>query len=797
MKVSRKQTDNTNSFKKGDQYSEMNIPEYRSLDSSRLGTTVIDSVFSHVDENRFTHDPNLTVLLYQKFTDTYRKYANGPVGLREVECLRVQYPIYFCDIKESDLFAGRGRYPAIGFGPQAHTFFGYYMQEQEVDRLLKHKDLELGNIETIEELKAFWRVESDAVKTRNAYPQKMKEILHTDAWYDEPVIGAPLYRMSGTQCDFDKLVRLGIPGLLDEINRAGIRVEKMSEAGQFYRSMELALGLFSEVILYYADMAGNQASKATPERKQELLKMEGILRNIASSRPKNFREAIQLGFLYADISGTFNYGRMDEYLGDLYMKDLNSGELTKDEAIRLLNNLWYLMDAKGHIWDCRVIIGGKGRRNEKNADELAHVIIETTRRVKGIVPQLTLRFHKDQEPALYQNALDVIATGNPYPLLYNDDVNIPAVEQAFAIPTEEAINYIPFGCGEYVIYHKGVGTPSGVINLLQALSVTLHRGINPVTGKPMGVPENQLGSFGTFDGLFTSYKKQVEYYVEQLAFQEKLEYDMAARSADYLYLSMLFNDCIERGKSIFSGGVKHLGGTLESYGNTNTADSLAAIKKLVYEDKKLTFEELVKILDADFKGSEKERRMMLNVPKYGNDIDYVDTLKVEVDKHVCTYAQNVAKKAGLHSYLVVIINNSANVTMGQQTAASPDGRKAFTFMANGNASTSGMDKNGLTAYLNSIVKPRTDIHAGAVQNLKFSKELFTSYRLQTEALLKTYFEKGGAQCMINCLGRDDLENAMKEPEKYSNLIVRVGGFCARFVELPKEVQLEILNRTLY
>jgi len=135
--------------------------------------------------------------------------------------------------------------------------------------------------------------------------------------------------------------------------------------------------------------------------------------------------------------------------------------------------------------------------------------------------------------------------------------------------------------------------------------------------------------------------------------------------------------------------------------------------------------------------------------------------------------------------------------MGQQTAASADGRKAFTYMANGNASTSGADKSGITTYLNSIVKPDIRIHAGAVQNLKFSKELFTTYRLQTEALLKTYFEKGGAQCMINCLGRSDLENAMREPEKYTNLIVRVGGFSARFVELPREVQLEILNRTLY
>jgi len=342
-----------------------------------------------------------------------------------------------------------------------------------------------------------------------------------------------------------------------------------------------------------------------------------------------------------------------------------------------------------------------------------------------------------------------------------------------------------------------VGTPSGVINLLQALSVTIHKGISPVSKKQVGLRASELGTFDTFDKLFSAYKKNVELYIEQLAYQEKLEYDVAGKVAPFLFLSMVFDDCIKRGKGIFSGGVRYLGGTLESYGNTNTADSLVAIKKLVYEDKKLTLDKIVAALDANFEGYGKERRMMLDVAKYGNDENYADDIKVEVDRHICTVTRNMSEKAGLDSYLVVIINNSANTTMGQQTAATPDGRKAFTYMANANAPVGGADKNGVTAFLNSIVKPDTKIHAGAVQNMKFSKDMFSTYRPKTEALLKTYWEKGGAQCMINCLGRDDLENAMKYPEKYANLIVRVGGFCARFVELPREVQLEILSRTLY
>jgi pyruvate-formate lyase len=549
--------------------------------------------------------------------------------------------------------------------------------------------------------------------------------------------------------------------------------------------------------LYFAEMASEKAKTASTERKKELLQMESILRKITVSPPDTFREAIQLMFLYAGISGTYNYGRMDEYLGDLYAKEIQKGSLTKEEAIRLLSNLWYLMDAKGQIWDCRVIIGGKGRRNEQNANKLAKVIVEATKQVKGIVPQTTLRFYQGQDPVLYDMALDVIATGNPYPMLYNDDVNIPAVMHAFRLPHEEAIHYLPFGCGEYVIYHRSVGTPSGVINMLQALLVTLHRGINPTSGKPMGLPADQLGSFNTFEGLFIAYKDQVEYYAEQLAGQEKLEYDMAGASANYLYLSLLYDDCLERGKGIYSDGVRYLGGTIESYGNTNVADSLVAIKKLVYDEKKLTLNQLVNILDNDFEGFEKERRWMIDCPKFGNDNDAADNMRSEADKHLNNFVRELASKVGLHSYLNVIINNSANTTMGLLTAASPDGRKAFTPMANGNAASGGADKNGLTAYLNSIVKPDHTIHAGAVQNLKLSRELLTTYRCQTVSLLHTYFENGGTQLMINCLNRNDLENAMREPEKYGSLIVRVGGFSARFIDLPREVQLEILGRTLY
>ena len=189
---------------------------------------------------------------------------------------------------------------------------------------------------------------------------------------------------------------------------------------------------------------------------------------------------------------------------------------------------------------------------------------------------------------------------------------------------------------------------------------------------------------------------------------------------------------------------------------------------------------------------------MLDAPKYGNDHDGADAMAQMVHEHICRETAKAGKKyTNLHSYLTVTINNNANTVLGKHTAASPDGRLAHTFMANANNPFNGNDKNGLTAMLNSLVKLDPTIHAGCVQNIKFSKQMFSEYWDKVRAMLTVYFQSGGSQAMISVIGREDLENAMQQPESYKNLLVRVGGFSARFVELQEEEQREIIARTLY
>jgi pyruvate-formate lyase len=229
----------------------------------------------------------------------------------------------------------------------------------------------------------------------------------------------------------------------------------------------------------------------------------------------------------------------------------------------------------------------------------------------------------------------------------------------------------------------------------------------------------------------------------------------------------------------------------------NTADSLAAIKLLVYEQKRLTPDQLLAALKANFEGHEQAYQMLRNAPKYGNDDDSVDDLLKEVSRHTASYSRDQAPRVGLDYFLIVNINNHANVGLGKIVAASADGRRSGAPLANGNTPTAGNDTRGVTAFLNSIAKPDASLHAGYVHNMKFTKQMFREERSKVEALLNTYFARGGTQAMITVVGRGDLENAMREPEKYRNLIVRVGGFSARFVELDGAVQMDLINRTLY
>ncbi|MFO7447496.1 MAG: pyruvate formate lyase family protein [Ignavibacteriaceae bacterium] len=735
-----------------------------------------------------------------EFTETYKKYKDEHPAIREAMCLKVQYPAFFTEIQDKDLFAGRIKNTLVGITPDewGTAAFGYYCVKDKIFEELKNPELDEETREKVLEMVKYWDKESTSAKLRAAYPEEMAKYLPSDNWMGEPGISFPLYRLTGGNINWDKLLKKGIPGLMQELELYKATALKEKKDEKLFEGMKIALDILSDVCLFYAKQAKEIALSTTDKgRKKELETIADTLEIITISAPKNLREAIQLFWLYSYVADIRNYGRMDVYLGDFYLNDIEAGILTEGEALSLLQSLWKLMADQHTVVHSRVIIGGKGRPNEKNADKFALLAMEASRTVLEIEPQLSLRIYDGINPALIEKAIQVIGEGRTFPIIYNDDVNIKAVQQVFGFDELTAQQYVPYGCGEYIIDHKSFGTPSGVINLLKALEITMHNGVDPWTGKTGGLQLGKFEDFKTFDELWNGYTKQVEFFTRMMADQETLEYKVAGEHAPFLYLSLLYDNCLESGKGAFSGGMKYLGGTFETYGNTNTADSLTAIKELVYEKKVISHDELLKAIDANFDGYEKIRQKLLNVPKYGNDNEDADCMLVKVHEHICNYTKQQAERAGLHSYLVVVINNSANTLLGHWTIASPDGRKSGEPMANGNNPSGGSDKNGVTAFLNSLTKPSPFIHAGAVQNMKFSRDMFTAKKDILKALLETYYDNGGAQAMITVVDKNELERAMAEPEKYQHVFVRVGGFSARFVELSRDVQLEILSRTLY
>lgn len=776
---------------------------------------------------------SLKLKMAKRFTKTYRENMHEHIAIREAKCLAEQYPYICRNILRGDLFAGRVHfYPLVGFGLEVypHTNLPAIYKDdvagdkvpQEVKELREHigasntgfyydypglkRAIEILNLKgdekkEVEEIIDFWWEESSRYKYNQALDEEIKN--NTGRTDFDVKLANTFFRIGCISVDFDTLLQKGIPGMRAWIEEKKADVDSDSEPAKIYQGMLMCLDVLVNVCRYYEKQALEMArDEEDPEYKFELIKMADVLENIAVRKPESTREALQLMWLYNMLTGTLNYGRMDEYIGDFYVNDIDSGRCTDEEILKLLKSLWKIMNdmfidgLSNSAANHRIILGGKGRRNEKNADRFALIAMEASRQTYFAEPNVTLRFYKGQNPALMKKAFDLIGEGCIHPSLYNDDAYIPFVAETYRVPICDAEHYIPEGCGEIVIDHKSIGSPNAILNYLTLLDVVLHNGYYTVLGEQIGLKLGTPDDFDTFEKLLDAVKKQISFTHDILARRHAIEIKIEAEHVPQLFLSMLIDDCIEKGRTAMNGGAKYLGGIIESFGITNLADSLYAIRELVYNRKVMTLSKLVEILDAHFEGYEAERQLMLSLPKFGNDNDDVDSLHTELTRFINTDVNEKGRAAGLDYFLICNLNPGA-VTYSDNTKASADGRLFGEPMAVGNAPTAGRDISGLTAVLNSMLK-HDKHHAGFVHNLKVSKTLFKpGNREKFENLVNTYFENGGIQLMITTLNPDDLKNALKYPEKYQNLLVRVGGWTSRYVELEPKYQMEILHRTMY
>lgn len=398
-------------------------------------------------------------------------------------------------------------------------------------------------------------------------------------------------------------------------------------------------------------------------------------------------------------------------------------------------------------------------------------------------------------------AYDAIGAGATYPTLYNDDVEVPAVEYGMRVPRKIAEQYVPFGCTEFVIQGKSVGTPNTLINLVKILSMSLNGGVDPWDGvdKSDGVKVLPLEELDTFDKLYDNYKHLLDRYLDKAAADQYHSYEVMNREVSFLFTSILMDDCLERGKALLDEGVEILGGCIETYANINTSDALWALKTLVYDEKRYTLKQVVNACNDDFQGPGEERlRLDLwHADKYGNDLDGVDAMANDLYEYVAKGVRNRGIDAGIGYFLIVISNNQTNTDWGHKTAATPDGRHAGVYLNPANNPQGGAATSGPTAMLNSLAKFDARYHAGSVQNIKFTPRMFNHDRKKVKQLFKTYFKRGGCQLMVTVCDKGALEDAQVHPEKYPDLIVRVAGYSAVFVDLPRDVQDEVISRTLW
>lgn len=724
--------------------------------------------------------------IMEAYTNAHINSHNFDKAQREINCLKTIYPTLFRSIEDTDMIAGRLDFLPIGFG--SVTSVGGVGHYCVFHKLREFKDqLDDENHHRIDKLYDYW-TDHDV---KAIYCNDVLNDTTTGRFIDASYPFMATARLSGMMLDYNKLMRLGVSGLIEEI--------KDKEANEFLLASIESLNLFKDVISRQIEIVQRATINANETRISELNLIIDSLNHISNHPPKTFHQALQLFWLYALCAGAINYGRMDIVLGSFLKNDIDSGLISEDDAYKYLKSLWTLIENRRTTVNGRIIVGGYGRDNEEAADLFTRICLKVCKNTRYVEPQFTLRFNKDTPSDIMDMAYDCIASGATYPTLYNDDVNIEAVEYAMRTTNENAKQYVPFGCGEYVIQGKSVGTPNTLLNLLKIQQMVLNQGKDPMDNINKAGPVNipPIETFKKFDDFYSKYKELLDYYFDLSVRAQIHSYTIMNQEVSFLFNSILMDNCIDKRKSILDGGIEILGGTNETYGNINSSDALYAIKKLVFDDNKYTLAQLNEAALQDFVGYDDLRNDLLDVAKYGNDNEECDIIANDLYEYVAKGIRDRGIKYGLGYYLMVISNNQTNTDWGLKTAASLDGRKSGVYMNPANNPQGGAAKNGPTATLNSLTTFNAKYHAGSVQNIRFTSRMMKQEKISVQSLFKTYFKKGGCQLMVTVVDPGMLEDAQKHPENYQDLIVRVAGYSAVFVNLSKEIQDELMSRALY
>lgn len=590
---------------------------------------------------------------------------------------------------------------------------------------------------------------------------------------------------------------------------------------EFYECTIIVLEGVCHFMMRYHDYILTMLESLEDDNKKSLQRVADICANLASRPAQSFHEAVQsLWFLFVVLhmesnASSFSPGRMDQYLYPYYQKDIEKGIISKQEALEILECLWlkfnqivYLRNqhsAKyfaGFPIGFNIAIGGIDENGCDIYNELSLLLLKAQYHLGLPQPNLSVRLNKNSSHELIQEAIKVVAKGSGMPQFFNDEAIVNSMIKDLGIEEKDARNYAIVGCVELTTHGNNLGwSDAAMFNLNKALELTMNHGKCLLTNEPIGLDLGSIETYESFEDLENAFQKQIDYFIEKMM---KAEIVVEKAHQDCLptaFLSTVIDSCLEKGVDVTRGGAKYNLSGIQMIQIANLADSLAAIKELVYDEKMITRHELLEALQADFKGYEIIQTMLLNkVPKYGNDGKWVDELGAKWAGYFRERMKDYTNYRGglYHTGMYTV---SAHVPMGENVGASPDGRNALTPLADGGMSpVYGRDMAGPTAVLKSVSRMKDSYTTnGGLLNMKFLPEFFKTETgmMKFENFLRAFVDLKIPHIQFNVVRREDLLDAKLHPEQHRSLTIRVAGYTAYFVELAGKLQDEIIERTAY
>ena len=631
----------------------------------------------------------------------------------------------------------------------------------------------------------------------------------------------------------EKVLAVGFGGLIEEAERRRSELDpsdpEAEAKGNFYQASIIAMRAAINFSRRYAQLAHAMADEEQDAlRHAELLQIAEMCGRVPEMPAASFHDACQVVYLchlimMIESNGhSFSFGRFDQYALPYYVPDIEGGKITRENALELLSLTFLKFNTLNKVrpWNhtefgvgyplySNLMVGGMKPDGTDGTNDLSYLCIDAVDQVRLPEPNFSVRYWQGSPRELLIESAKLIRKGFGMPSMFADETVINSFRNV-DIPEEVARDYASIGCVEVGIPGKWTHRATGMtyLNLGKILELILHNGVDPDSGIQLISVNEDEGtevSFESYEQLFAEWKRFMKFYTDLAVESDKI----CDRSLEYHdmdpFASTLVDDCLERGKTLKQGGATYDYVSQSTVGPSTVGDSLAAIKKLVFEDQTITLDELKDAMVLNWEGKEAKRirRLVKAAPKYGNDDDYVDEIVASVydsyldllpDYHNDRYGRGPIGGG----YIMSTSNISANVPYGLDVGATPDGRAAREPLNEGGSPCRGADRKGPTAVVKSITKlPTERITAGQLLNMKFTPGLLAgeSNLDKFVSFLEAFNLLGGFHIQFNVVDRETLIDAKHHPEKYPNLMVRVAGYCALFTSLMPEVQDDIIKRT--